>query len=177
MSEALTLTIRHLDHEARCLRLLGATTKSGRDEPLHGGDIGWALLVRLEAQARRRGQKHLITWPGVKAARRMRLGEIPADEAVDRGTGQSIWAPVKSIRKSWNTSARKAGVDDPHRYHDLRAAYITDIDQVASTTDTRLLARHASIATTQKYIGIADRGLAGVANRAAKRRARLKVVK
>ena len=177
LSEALTLTTRHIDREARCLRLLGAATKSGRDEPLHGGEVGWELVLRLEAQARRRGQVHLVTWPGVRAARRLRLGEVPDDTAVDPKTGRSIWAPLKSIRKSWNTSAEKAGVDQPHRYHDLRAAYITDIDRVAGATTTRLLARHASMSTTQKYIGLDGKELAGAADRAAKRRAGLKVIK
>jgi len=177
LSEALALTIRHIDREARCLRLLGSATKSGRDEPLHGGDVGWELVLRLEAQARRRGQVHLVTWPGVRAARRMRLGETPDDAAVDPKTGRSIWAPVKSIRRSWNRTATAAGVDQPHRYHDLRAAYITDIDRVAGATTTRLLARHASMSTTQKYIGLDGRELAGAADRAAKRRAGLKVVK
>ncbi|MBP6770271.1 MAG: hypothetical protein KA171_21010 [Reyranella sp.] len=177
LSEALTMGLRHIDHQARCLRLLGGGTKSGRDEPLHGGEIGWALVLQLEAQARRRGQTHLVTWPGLKATRRMRLGEAPADDAVDPVTGRSIWGPLKSIRKSWNTSAKAAGVDHPHRYHDVRAAYITDIDRVAGATATRLLARHASMSTTQKYIGLDDQELAGAANRAAKRRAKLKVVR
>lgn len=177
LSEALALTTRHIDREARCLRLLGDRTKSGRDEPLHGGEVGWELVLRLEAQARRRGQIHLVTWPGVRAARRLRLGEIPDDAAVDHKTGRPIWVPLKSIRKSWNTSAKAAGVDQPHRYHDLRAAYITDIDRVAGATTTRLLARHASMSTTQKYIGLDGKELAGAADRAAKRRAGLKVVK
>lgn len=177
LSEALALKIHHIDREARCLRLLGSATKSGRDEPLHGGEVGWELVLRLEAQARRRGQVHLVTWPGVKAARRLRLGEIPDDAATDPKTGRSIWAPVKSIRRSWNQTAKAAGVDQPHRYHDLRAAYITDIDRVAGATTTRLLARHASMSTTQKYIGLDGKELAGAADRAAKRRAGLKVVK
>jgi len=176
LSEALTLSLRHIDHQARCLRLLGAATKSGRDERLHGGEIGWALVLQLEAQARRRGQDHLVTWPGVLAARRLRLGQIPDDAAVD-AEGRSIWAPLKSIRKSWNTSAKAAGVAHPHRYHDVRAAYITDIDRVAGATATRLLARHASMTTTQKYIGLDDQELAGAANRAAKRRAKMTVVR
>lgn len=176
LTEAVTVELRHMDHQERCLRFLGSEAKSGRDEPLYGGAAGWTLLERLAAQARRRGATRLITWPGSGWARRVARGEIPADDARDED-GRSIWRPLKSIATSWRGSAKRAGVEHPHRYHDLRAAYITDIDRVAGPTATRLLARHASMATTQRYIGLQDSELGRAANKAAKRRARLRVVK
>ncbi len=177
LAEATFVDLRHMDHQERCLRFRGEETKSGRDEALYGGEAGWALLERLAAQAIRRGQTRLITWPGLGWARRVFRGVMPADDATDPETSLSIWRPLKSIRRSWNGSARRAGIDQPQRYHDVRAAYITDIDRVASATTTRLLARHASMATTQKYIGLVDSELAEAANVAAKRRAKMKIVK
>lgn len=50
LSEARTLSLRRIDHQARCLRILGSETKSGRDEPLQGGEVGWALVKHLAAQ-------------------------------------------------------------------------------------------------------------------------------
>lgn len=177
LTEAATVELRHMDRQERCLRFLGSETKSGRDEPLYGGDEGWRLLERLEAQARRRGTTRLITWPGPAWARRVARGEIPTDDARDPKTADSIWRPLKSIKTSWKGSARRAGVEQPHRYHDVRAAYITDIARGASGPLTRLLARHASMATTEKYIGLVDSDRKKAANQAARRRARMKVVK
>ncbi|WP_444775485.1 hypothetical protein [Reyranella sp.] len=108
--------------------------------------------LRLAAQARRCGQIHLVTWPGVKAARRLRLGD-----------------PRRP---------RSCPGDQPRRYHDLRGAYITDIDRVADTATTPVLARRATPACRRRSTSSSTpQDLAGAANRPAKRRARLKIVK
>lgn len=177
LTEVAKAELRHLDHENRCLRFRGEETKSGRDEALHGGAEGWALVEGLAHQARRRGQTRLITWPGIGWARRVSRGVVPADDVTDTTTGLSVWRPLKSVTTSWKGSAERAGIENPHRFHDVRAAYISAIDRVASATITRLLARHASMATTQKYIGVDGGELAEAADVAAKRRAKLKVVK
>lgn len=44
------LGLRRIDHQVRCLRILGQETMSGRNEPLHGGEVGWALVQQLAAQ-------------------------------------------------------------------------------------------------------------------------------
>lgn len=172
-SEALRLQLRHIDHEEECLRLSGTETKSGKDQRLYGGDAGWQLVLRLEAQARARGTNWLVTWPGPRwAVRVARKGMIPAD---DDPTAE--WQPLKSLRRSWKRSATLAGIEQPHRFHDTRAAYITGVAKLGSSTITRRLARHASMATTERYIAVADQELARAADRAAKRRGKLKIVR
>ena len=175
--EALILGPRHLDHERQAIRLSGAETKSGRDELLFGGETGWTLALDLAEQARRRGQSRLVTWPGSDWARRVSEGVLPADDAVDPKTGGSIWRPLKSITKAWNATARRAGIEAPHRFHDLRAAFITDIARSASSTMTKGLARHSSMATTERYIGVAKDDLAEAANFADRRRSKIRVVR
>lgn len=157
LTEALTLELRHIDRENQCLRLLGAETKGGRDEPVFGGDRGWILLRWLERQARRRGQVRLITWPGPKWAKLP--GQRPPPEA---------WRPLRTIKRSWATTA--AGIEQPRRFHDLRAAYITNVARIGSAKVTKGLARHASMATTERYIRLVDSELSTAANLAARRR-------
>ena len=176
-NEALRVGRRHIDRQERCLRFKGTDTKSGRDEALYGGEAGWELLLRLEAQARRRGQENLVTWPGIKWARRCSLGRWPDDATLDETTGRSVWQPLKSVRRSWRTSVAAAGVEAPHRFHDTRAAYISDVARLGSSTITKNLARHASMATTEGYIAVVAQDLPEAAAEAARRRVNLKVVK
>jgi hypothetical protein len=114
----------------------------GRDEALYGGEAGWELLLRLEAQARRRGQENLVTSPGIKWGRRCSLGRWPEDDTMDETTGRSVWQPLKSVRRSGRTSVAAAGVEAPHRFYDTRAAYISDVARLGSSTITSNLARH-----------------------------------
>lgn len=145
-AEVLGVELANVDKGRRALRFDGAATKSGRDEfayPLPGG---WEFLDRLAKQARRRGQTRLITWPGPAYMAAAAAGlPVPRD----------CWRPLKSIRRAWRSTVRKAGVDHPHRFHDVRARYITDI-----ATHHRGLAkeaaRHADPATTERYISIAS---------------------
>ncbi|UYN97664.1 MAG: site-specific integrase [Enhydrobacter sp.] len=167
LAEALMLEVRHLDHEEQCIRLRASETKSGKDQPVYGGDPGWQLLLRLASQARRRGQTRLVTWPGPKWHKAALRGDtVPED----------VWRPLKSIRKGWLNTAVRGEIDHPHRFHDLRAGYITGIAKLGSSAITKRLARHASMATTERYIAVAADELARAANRAARRRA-LRVVK
>lgn len=140
--EVLAATVDHVDHERRCLRFRGEETKSGRDELMHGGDAGWALLERLMRQAKERGARHLVTWPGAKGKAAVMRGE-PAP----KGTK---WEPVKSIRRAWRTTAKG---ERGHRFHDLRASYITELATVASAAVVQEAARHADPSTTRRYIG------------------------
>lgn len=144
-AEALEVTLAHIDRDHRALRFDGAHTKSGRDEfanPLPGG---WAIVVRLERQARARGQQRLITWPG------------PAFMAAfleGRPVPRKAWRPLKSIRRAWRSTARKAKVANPHRFHDARGRYITEVAKVASSATTQEAARHQDAATTAGYTAI-----------------------
>jgi hypothetical protein len=149
MDEAARVSLRHVDSEARCLRFKGEDQKSGRDEEAYGGEIGWRLVQRLVKQARARGQDHLITWPGPKHTWNVRMGRrIPRD----------AWRPLKSVRKSWATSAKVAGIEKPKRFHDVRGAYIPQVAR--GTKSSRLIreaARHRDQSTTDRYIEIAQK--------------------
>jgi hypothetical protein len=154
--EAFWASRRHLSREiyvdeggveivSTVLRFGPGETKSGNDEIAYGGQAGGELLERLEAQARDRGVMYLITWPGKKHFQKFLRGkEVPA----------GCWVPLKSIRKSWWASARRAGIDQPHRFHDVRARYITEVAKVqpAAAQDA---ARHQDPSTTAMYIKLA----------------------
>jgi integrase len=145
-TEALEVELGHIDRDHRALRFDGATIKSGRDEFAHPIAGGWELLMRLERQARRRGQKRLITWPGPAYMAAHLAGKKVPREA---------WRPLKSVRRSWRSTAGKAKVAKPHRLHDVRARYITEVAKVASSATTQEAARHQDAATTAKYTAIA----------------------
>jgi len=143
-AEALRVTRQHIDHENRVLRFPAGENKSGHDEsaPPIGG--GWELIERLERQAKARGVSHLVTWPGAAHMAALKAGEeVPRD----------AWRPLKSIRRAWRTSALKAEVAAPHRLHDVRARYITEIARVAPGVAQKA-ARHSDPVTTQGYIDL-----------------------
>lgn len=167
-AEAARVTIHHINRSIQGLRFEGEDQKSYRDEEIYGGEPGWQLLLRLEQQAIERGQIHLITWPG---------REYLWDAKCGREVPREAWRPLKSFRKSWAASARNAGIERPHRFHDNRGAYIT---QVAENTESahliRLAARHQDQATTDRYIDIARRKTAQAVKKAMGR-GKLAVVK
>lgn len=151
-AEALIADLSHIDRSQRGLRFSGDTSKSDRDEfamPLPGG---WELLMRLAAQARRRGQTRLITWPGPAHM---------ADFLAGRPVPQECWRPLKSIRRAWRTTVAKAEIDHPHRLHDVRARYITEVAKV-NRGIAKDAARHADAATTERYIAVAVSEVAAV---------------
>jgi integrase len=143
--EALWVERRHIDREEGGLFFSGEETKSGRDERVFGGEAGMTLLERLRLQAVERGQKHLVTWPGPKHWRAMLRGEeIP----------RAAWRPLKSVRRSWRTTIKTGEIDQPHRFHDVRARYVTEVAKVQAAA-TQDAARHADPATTALYVKLA----------------------
>lgn len=146
-AEALGLELRHIDHDAGAIRFDGSESKSKRDELAHPIPGGWELLRRLERQAVARGQVRLVTWPGPKhMAAFLRGEEVP----------RRAWRGLKSIRRSWRNSATKAEVAAPHRLHDVRARYVTEVAKVASAATAQEAARHADPATTARYVALAE---------------------
>lgn len=168
--EALWVERRHIDREEGGLFFSGEETKSGRDERVFGGDAGMVLLERLRLQAIQRGQTHLVTWPGPTHWRAMlREEEIP----------RAAWRPLKSVRRSWRTTIKTGEIDQPHRFHDVRARYVTEVAKVQAAA-TQDAARHADPATTALYIKLAAGEVRiAVAEALTRRpqRAQLKVVK
>ena len=139
-------------------------TKTGDEQLCYGGAEGWDLAKRLARQARSRGVRFLVTWPGLKAPRHNR-DNLPA-------TGFN-WQPLKSIRNAFGRTAKVAGITAPRRFHDLRAAYISE---VASTEKSgkriQLVARHKSFTTTERYIALANPDQRGTLDRVEQARGR-----
>jgi hypothetical protein len=160
--EALGVTIDHVDRHDWFLRLEGDEQKGGRTTEIHGGAPGRQLLRRLVDQARARGQHHLVTWPGP---------EHFWDHAKGRKIPRDAWRPLKSLRRAWASTA-----DDglpPHRFHDVRARYITHIAGSASAALTRQAARHRDQATTDRYIELAAQETRQAVEKAMRRRPKL----
>lgn len=163
--EALWVERRHIDREEGGLLFAGEETKSGRDERVFGGEAGMVLLERLRQQAIERHQKHLVTWPGPKLWRAMLRGEVVAHDA---------WRPLKSVRRSWRTTIAVGRIEQPHRFHDVRARYITEVAKVQAAA-TQDAARHADPATTALYVKLAAGEVRAAASQAAMRRPRNKL--
>ncbi len=114
--------------------------------------------------------ENLISWPGPQEVHNFRAGrDVPID----------CWRPLKSVRTSWTKSIKRAGIENPHRYHDVRARFVTEVAKVmpAAAQDA---ARHQDPSTTALYIKLADsevRDAVGQANARRPKRAKLKVVK
>jgi integrase len=65
--------------------------------------------------------------------------------------------PIKSLKRSWQTAQKAAGVSPPHRFHDLRATFCTAVLAANNNPMTlRLAARHASLSTTMRYAQVSD---------------------
>lgn len=167
LSEALKLEIRHIDAEWKALFFRGEETKSGHDEHAHGGTAGWQLLQRLKRQAIVRGLQRLVSWPGPIHVRAHLAG---------RKVPKGCWQPLKSLSNSWRKSAERAGVEDPHRFHDVRARYITTVAQ-ADKASTKQAARHQDPATTDLYISVADEEVQKAVAKAVARRPKVKAAK
>jgi integrase len=170
LSEALSVRVRHLDFDRRVINFRGEEVKSGNDQVCHTTPEGWQVALHLARQARERGVDHLVTYPAGKVAKQIRgsgtrrdLAEVPPESIK--------WKPMKSIRRAWSNTAKAAGIENPRRFHDLRAAYITEIAQhEKSGKKIQGVARHASFSTTERYIEIADSELVGVMDVVAKAR-------
>lgn len=169
LAEAFKIERRHVDREQRAIRFAAGDTKSGNDEHAFGGEAGWQLLERLDAQARARGQARLVTWPGHRFAQTWR-GRGPRD---DQGRPleipRSAWQPLKSIATSWRRGADRAGIQDRHRFHDVRARYVTEVAKVQQAA-AQGAARHQDPATTALYIHLAASEISQAVDQATRRR-------
>ncbi len=72
----------------------------------------------------------------------------------------AVHRPIKSLRRAWMTAQKSAGVQPPHRFHDLRATFCTAV--LAANDNPMTLkeaARHASLATTLRYAKVHDQAV------------------
>jgi hypothetical protein len=172
--EAFWVGLQHVDrttnNELVGLRFRPNETKSGNEELAFGGEAGSELLLELEAQARARGTRTLVAWPGKKYFRAFMLG---------RDVPRECWVPLKSVRSSWKRAAERAGVENPHRFHDVRARFITEVAKVQPSA-AQDAARHQDPATTALYIKLASSEVRDAVSQAMAQRPaprKLKIVK
>jgi len=166
-SEVFSLTISQVDFQARGLRLDGDKVKDREDAFLPGGSHAMQFLAQLVDQARERGVRHLITWrPGTGGRRSSRRPE------------SLRWRPIRSPKSAWKTAmdAVQAEMGARWRWHDIRAAFITQVALTAGAVAAQKMARHSDFKTTQGYVEVADDVMRDAADKAAMRPA-LGVVK
>lgn len=174
LTETLSVKVRHLDLDHKVIAFRGEEVKSGNDQACHTTPEGWQVALRLARQARERGVDHLITYPSVANKIRGSGNRASLDE-IDPASIE--WRPLKSIRRAWRGTAAAAGIEQPRRFHDLRAAYITEVAKhERSGKKIQGVARHASFTTTERYIDIASSELVGVMDAVAKARGNKKLL-
>ncbi|MEI7932811.1 MAG: hypothetical protein WCI21_07130 [Alphaproteobacteria bacterium] len=164
-AEGYRVELRHVEGSPKpVIFFRGEESKSGHDEYAQSGPDGWRLVNRLRRQAEKRGSTFLLTWPGAFEGVHWYSiwadgGEIP----------NAAWQPLKGPGSSWRKSAKRAGIAQPHRFHDVRARAITVVSQVDRSA-AKGFARHQASATTDLYIGVADAEVAQAAATAMDRR-------
>lgn len=153
-SECCKVTVAHVAHNQQALRFDAKEVKGKEDQfayPLN--EDGWQLVLRLFAQAKARGQKHLITRPATVKAM--------ITHAKGVALRREDWTPVKSVKSALRGARARAAIEDGHRLHDVRARYITNVARVTNgdTILVKRAARHKQITTSEAYVGIEDEGL------------------
>ncbi len=153
-----------VDFDHRGIWLSADDVKDSEDAFIPGGTAAMAFLEELVAQARSRGAAHLITWrPTFKDPER---------------AAREPWRPITSPKRSWATAMKTIEKEFGRRwrFHDLRAAYITQIVITAGPIAGQRLARHSDYKTTQSYVEVADEVLRAAAEHAGERPA-LRIVR
>lgn len=156
-TEAFRLQIHHADFLAGGIRLLEHEVKNAEDAFMPGSRHAMQFLAMLVDQAKARGTTYLFTW--------RRTYKDPAQQAA------AAWMPIKSPKRAWNTVMKRIQkkYGKRWRWHDVRAAFITQVALTAGPIPAQKLARHADFSTTQGYIDVADEIMREAAEKAADR--------
>lgn len=135
-TEAFTLDRNHIDWDNQGIRLRAEDVKDEEDIFLPADQFALGYLWCLDIEAEQRKTKSLITW-------RDKDGR---------------WVPIKNPKSAWKRARafmrKKYG--KTWRWHDLRAAFITNVAMKSGGVVAQTLARHSSFSTTQGYIEVAD---------------------
>jgi integrase len=158
-NEAFSLTIGQVDGDAGGIRLEAKNVKNRTDAFIPGSRRAMQFLAQLADQARNRGTRQLITWRG-----------LVADE---KKLAVATWRPIKSPKSAWT---RAMGEIEKRygrrwRWHDIRAAYITQIAMTSGPIAAQKLARHSDFKTTAGYVEVADDVIRAAAETASDRAA------
>jgi integrase len=136
-TEAFTLKRTQIDWDAGGVRLQAEDVKDGEDafQPASQFALGWLRCLDIEAE--QRGLQQLISW---------------------RPKKDGPFVPLKKPRAAWRRALAfmRAKYGRAWRWHDLRAAFITQVALHSGGVVAQQLARHSDFATTQGYIEVAD---------------------
>jgi integrase len=158
-NEAFSLTIGQVDFAAGGIRLEAKNVKNRTDAFLPGSRHAMQFMAQLVDQARDRGIRHLIAWPG-----------LVTDE---KKIAMAKWRPIKSPKSSWTRAM--AEIEKKYgrrcRWHDIRAAYITQVALTSGAIAAQKLARHSDFKTTAGYVDVADDVMRAAAEKASERMA------
>lgn len=135
--EAFSLKRTAIDWDNGGIRLLAEEVKDDEDAFLPASQFAMGYLWCLDMEADARGVKELITFQRSKGA---------AFKAIKRP--KAAWKRAqaymeKQYGRVW-------------RWHDLRAAFITNVALNSGGVVAQSLARHSEFSTTQGYIEVAD---------------------
>jgi integrase len=141
-SEIFHMEISDVDFERGGVWLAAEYVKDHEDAFLPGAPQAMAHMRKLVDQAKEREQTRLITW-----------------------------RPMESPKTAWATAMNDIEREFGRRWrwHDIRAAYITQVAITAGPIAAQALARHSDFRTTQGYISVADETLRAGAKMAAER--------
>lgn len=156
-NEAFSLTASQIDFEAGGIRLEAKNVKNRTDAFLPGSRYGMRFMAELVDQARKRGTHHLITW----------RGQITNEQKLVTAK----WVPIKSPKSAWTRAMTEIekNYGRKWRWHDIRAAYITQVAVTSGAIAAQKLARHSDFKTTAGYIEVADDVMRAAAEKASER--------
>ena len=156
-TEVFSLQIAHVDFQSGGIRLDHGEVKNDEDTFMPGGRDAMQFLARMVDQARERRTTYLFTW--------QRTYKDPKRQAA------APWTAIKSPKRAWGTAMKRVekAFGKRWRWHDIRAAFITQIAITSGGVVAQKLARHADFDTTQGYIAVADDVARAAAERASER--------
>jgi integrase len=158
-NEAFSLTVGQVDFDAGGIRLEAKNVKNRTDAFLPGSRHAMQFMAQLLDQARDRSTRHLITWRG-----------LVTDE---KKLAVAKWRPIKSPKSAWTRAMSE--IENKYgrrwRWHDIRAAYITQIAITSGAIAAQKLARHSDFKTTAGYVEVADDVMRAAAEKASERTA------
>lgn len=156
-NEAFSLTIGQVDVDAGGIRLEAKNVKNRTDAFLPGSRHAMQFVAQLVDQARSRGTHHLITWRGLVTE--------------EKKLATAKWRPIKSPKSAWTRAMDEIEKKNGRRWrwHDIRAAYITQVAVTSGAIAAQKLARHSDFKTTAGYVEVADDVMRAAAEKASKR--------
>jgi integrase len=171
-AEVFALTTEHVDRERFGVWLRAEETKANEDAFMPANAIAWDVLDRLYVAAIGR-EPHPDPTFGETATRKHLIVYVPNAGRVTTGkyvgVKKSIPRPIRHPTTAWRSLQRRLGIMGKHRWHDLKAAFVSAVGKVASGPTTQALARHADFATTQGYLAVEDPELRAAVDAVAKR--------